>query len=116
MRATAADEPHPAVQDVLAQMDEFDVLPMNQHGAKGARDLYAELRPDVEGPSVADVTDREVPGYQDGPDVPVRLYTPDEAGPYPTLVFFHGGGFVIGDLETHDLVCRYLTNRSEELV
>ncbi len=42
--------------------------------------------------------------------VPIRTYRPATAGPHPTVVFFHGGGFVIGDLETHDdharLLCR----------
>ncbi|HJL05109.1 MAG TPA: alpha/beta hydrolase [Polyangiaceae bacterium LLY-WYZ-15_(1-7)] len=40
--------------------------------------------------------------------VPVRIYRPGSAGPYPAIVYFHGGGFVIGDLETHDPVCRRL--------
>lgn len=112
MRATAADDPHPDVQELLGMMAEFEVLPFHQHGPEGARQVNEELQPDVEGPSVADVTDLAVPGYQDGPDVPVRLYTPAEAGPYPTLVFFHGGGWVIGNVETHDLACRYLTTET----
>jgi acetyl esterase len=37
-----------------------------------------------------------------------RLYTPDEPGPRPLLVYFHGGGFVAGDLDTHDAPCRVL--------
>jgi acetyl esterase len=41
-----------------------------------------------------------------------RLYTPDEPGPYPLLVYFHGGGFVAGDLETHDAPCRVLCRHS----
>jgi acetyl esterase len=40
--------------------------------------------------------------------LPARLYTPDEPGPHPLLVFFHGGGFVAGDLDTHDAPCRVL--------
>ena len=43
-------------------------------------------------------------------DRPARLYRPDGAGPWPTPVYLHGGGFVIGDLETIDqtrrLICR----------
>ncbi|MFN2563152.1 MAG: alpha/beta hydrolase, partial [Jatrophihabitans sp.] len=38
----------------------------------------------------------------------VRIYRPDVDGPVPTVVFFHGGGFVIGDLDTHEGVCRQL--------
>jgi acetyl esterase len=39
---------------------------------------------------------------------PARLYVPDEPGPRPLLVYFHGGGFVAGDLDTHDAPCRVL--------
>ncbi|WP_039638624.1 alpha/beta hydrolase [Streptomyces sp. 769] len=38
--------------------------------------------------------------------IPVRIYRPDGGGPFPTVVFFHGGGFVTGDLDTHDDVTR----------
>ncbi len=112
----AAAEPHPDVQEVLAQLEEFDVTPLRQHGAEGARDIFANLRPDVDGPDVGDVEDRTVPGFQDAPDVSVRIYTPESAGPFPTMVYSHGGGFVIGDVETHDIVCRYLTNELESVV
>jgi acetyl esterase len=42
--------------------------------------------------------------------IPVRVYRPDVDGALPTLVYFHGGGFVIGSLETHDGVCRALSH------
>ena len=112
----AADEPHPDVQEVLAQLEEFDVTPLRQFGAEGAREMFADLRPDVDGPDVGAVEDRTVPGFQDGPAVPVRIYTPAGDGPFPTMVYYHGGGFVIGDIETHDVVCRYLTNALEAVV
>ncbi len=40
--------------------------------------------------------------------VPARVYRPEGEGPVPTVVFFHGGGFVVGDLDTHDGICRRL--------
>ncbi|HEY0736374.1 MAG TPA: alpha/beta hydrolase [Herpetosiphonaceae bacterium] len=43
-------------------------------------------------------------------EIPVRIYTPEGDGPFPLLVFFHGGGWVIGDLDSHDDLCRALTN------
>jgi len=59
---------------------------------------------------VARVEDRKIPGPAG--QIPIRIYTPAGAGPFPLLVFYHGGGWVIGDLETHDNACRSLTNRA----
>lgn len=56
--------------------------------------------------AVGGTEDREVPGPAGG--IPVRLYTPPGNGPFPILAYFHGGGFVIGGLETHDGTCRDL--------
>ncbi|MEO6117293.1 MAG: alpha/beta hydrolase, partial [Pseudolysinimonas sp.] len=42
--------------------------------------------------------------------IPVRVYSPELPLPVPTIVFFHGGGFVIGDLDTHDAIARRLCN------
>jgi acetyl esterase len=61
---------------------------------------------------IARSEDRTVPG-PDG-EIPVRVYTPDAAtgasGPLPILVYYHGGGWVIGSIETHDNTCRALAN------
>ena len=52
------------------------------------------------------ITDRSIPG----PDGPLRTrhYRPNVAGAAPLLVFFHGGGFVVGDIESHDGLCRMI--------
>jgi acetyl esterase len=47
--------------------------------------------------------DRHIPGPQG--DIPVRLYRPEVAGPLPIVVFFHGGGWSIGSIETHEPMC-----------
>ena len=62
--------------------------------------------PDVE--AVAEVVDRTIPGPAG--DIPIRVYRPDEAGPVPGVVYFHGGGFVICDLDSHDGAARRITN------
>jgi acetyl esterase len=49
-------------------------------------------------------------------DRPARLYRPEGAGPWPTLVYFHGGGFVIGDLDTADQLCRAICRGAETAV
>lgn len=61
--------------------------------------------------------DRRIPGP--GSDIPIRIYTPRElktSEKLPVLIWFHGGGFVIGSLETHDSVCRMLANQADCLV
>jgi len=61
--------------------------------------------------------DRRIAGP--GSDIPIRIYTPRELKSgerLPVLLWFHGGGFVIGSLETHDSVCRMLANRAECIV
>ena len=55
---------------------------------------------------MAAVQDRRIPG-PDG-DVLVRIYTPEGDGPFPILVWYHGGGWVIGDLESADPTARHL--------
>jgi acetyl esterase len=64
--------------------------------------------------SVKKVVDRKIPG-PDG-EIPIRLYYPDGDAPFATLVYFHGGGWVIGDLDTHHSFCHALAKTSGCLV
>ena len=70
-----------------------------------ARELFAAGRPG----SVVDV--HEVRDLGDGP-VPCRLYRPSSSADLPVLVYLHGGGWVVGNLDTHDEPCRSLANAS----
>lgn len=55
------------------------------------------------------VEDRGVPGPTGAPDVPVRIYTPAaRTGTLPGLLYIHGGGFTVGNLDTEDLSCRHI--------
>ncbi len=47
-----------------------------------------------------------------GHELPVRIYTPFGEGPFPVLVYFHGGGWVFGDLDSSDNVCRYFSSEA----
>ncbi len=62
--------------------------------------------------AIGKAEDRKIKGPAG--DIPVRVYTPVNASDaiLPGLVFFHGGGFVIGDLETHDDMCRVFANQA----
>jgi len=66
---------------------------------------------DLGGPEepVAQVDTRVLPGAV---QIPVRVYRPSLANDLPALIYFHGGGFVICNLDTHDRVCRGLANAS----
>jgi acetyl esterase len=64
---------------------------------------------------VAWVEALELPGPAGS--IPARLYVPREpAGPGPLLVYFHGGGWTVGDLDTHDGTCRFLAREADALV
>ena len=63
---------------------------------------------------VAAVDYRFIPGPAGG--LPVRVYAPEGRGPFPILVFFHGGGWVLGSLDTHDPFCRALCAGAECVV
>lgn len=61
------------------------------------------------------VEDRYIP-VKENEKIKVRIYTPEGTGPFPIIVFFHGGGWVIGDLETNDDACRMLANNTKRIV
>ena len=95
----------PQAQAVLDQLAALNLPPNYTVTPLEAR-ANAKLRPSVPGPEVSTVEDRVIQGP--GGDVPVRIYTPAGAGPFPVLVWFHGGGMVLGDLDTADGTARHL--------
>jgi acetyl esterase len=100
----------PGLKVVLDQLaanpgPELHELPVAQ-----ARAFYDQMqlpRPEVK---IAAVEDRKIAGPEGA--IPVRIYRPEGRAPFPALVYFHGGGWVIGSLETHDGSCRDLANRA----
>ncbi|EUA76318.1 alpha/beta hydrolase fold family protein [Mycobacterium xenopi 4042] len=78
-----------------------------------SRTLMREACRALPGPQIhVAVNDMSIPGP--GGDIPVRHYRPAVAEPAPLLVFYHGGGWTIGDLDTHDPLCR-LTCRDADM-
>ena len=63
---------------------------------------------------VASVEDRHIPGPAG--DIRVRIYRPDRRDARPVVAFFHGGGFLICSIETHDAMCRRLCRLGEAVV
>src|SRR5258705_129796 len=95
-------------QDVINLVIKSGRPAYNTLSPKEARQLFRETRPasTPQPPAIGAVRDLSADG------VPVRVYRPagvPDATRLPALVFFHGGGWGIGDLETHDRLCRQLT-------
>ncbi|MGD9812286.1 MAG: alpha/beta hydrolase [Sphingobium sp.] len=68
------------------------------------------------GPSVA-IEDRFIPGYEGAPDVAARIYRPHNfSGPAPAMLWLHGGGYVMGDLDGEDLVCARMAHSTGAVV
>lgn len=103
----------PEAKTLLEQIAKAARPPIHTLSAVEARRVYREsrlpLQPDP--PDVASTDDRQITGPH-GP-ISIRYYRPHGSQPndrLPALMYFHGGGFTIGDIETHDIVCRTLAN------
>ena len=98
----------PLDPDIEALLPALNANDISRASVAAARESFkANIlrgRRDVEAPEVAAIEEIEVDGAA-GP-LAARVYRPFGPPPHPTLVFFHGGGFVIGDLDTHDHQCR----------
>ena len=107
----------PDVAMVLEFVAALGLPPMETLSVADARALMAataEGRPP--GPEVGEVTDGVIPGPAG--DLPYRLYRPagPSGGPRPLVVYFHGGGWVLGNLDSDDPLCRDLCARSGAVV
>ena len=106
---------HPQARALLRLIEEKGVPPTHTLTPVEARAFYRERRTftQPEPPQVGSVQDLQAPGPA-GP-IPLRSYRPAGAATdavLPVLVYYHGGGWVIGDLDTHDVLCRQLCNLS----
>jgi acetyl esterase len=105
----------PQAKAYLELLASLGAPPLHVLPAAQARIAYKKARALAQPapPAVGDVRslDAEGPGGR----IPLRVYRPFGSGaaePLPALVFLHGGGWTIGDLDTHDVVCRELCNRA----
>jgi acetyl esterase len=97
----------PQARTLLDQIEAMGTPPMSEQTPDEARAGFLLLASIAGPPEEAVPTeDRSVPGPAG--DIPVRVYRPQSDGPLPVVVYFHGGGFVIGDITTHDTTCQRL--------
>jgi len=116
-----------ANDDMQAVLDEFQQLgpkPIESLSAQDARDqptpaeavveVLEEQDRGAEPQAVARVENRTIPGP--GGKLPVRIYYPYGQGPFPIVVYYHGGGWVIGTVDTYDASARALCRAADAII
>ena len=105
----------PDVMILLEVMAELGLPPIETLPVEDARAFMvaasAERPP---GPEVGEIVDGTLPGAEG--ELAYRLYRPGSAGPHPVVVYFHGGGWVLGDSQSDDPLCRHLCASSDSMV
>ena len=107
----------PEVKALLEAFANNPVPPLEQLPLEEARKGYeqsAKLMSRAE--KLARTVDRKIKGFNS--EIDIRIYTPQRAGAsqLPAIVYYHGGGWVIGSIETHDALCHTLSNQAECIV
>ncbi|HXC39355.1 MAG TPA: alpha/beta hydrolase [Burkholderiales bacterium] len=104
----------PVDSDIQKLLDTINALPAVDFGHMPALEAARKLRVPVNVPPIprraAKVENRSVPGP--GGDIPVRIYWPEGKGPFGAMVSFHGGGWVIGNLDSDEYKSHMLVNDS----
>ncbi len=100
----------PVMHQVLDRMARVRQLPLHALSPQQARQVYevGSSMLDIPGHKLARVQDLSIPA-RDGQALPARLYAPAQDH-LPVLLYFHGGGFTIGSVATHDALCRHLSH------
>ena len=94
----------PEYEALLAAAAEAGAPPLSALSPAEGRELYRMMRPANPELAVGEIASIDLPGP--GGEIPARVYQPAGQGPFPVLMNFHGGGWVIGDLDTADAICR----------
>ena len=115
-RNVLSDKLDPNVRLLLEAIEAQGEAPLETLTPVEARLRAAEgLKPVGGAPEpVRSIENLTIPGPE-GP-IPIRIYTPDSPAPRPAMVYFHGGGWVVCDLDTHDVVCSAIAHRAGAVV
>jgi len=108
------DEPDPAAREVIEMSEAAPVPSSDGLSPESARQRLEDIMGDLPAEEVANTEEYSITGPETTDRrIPLRVYEPDAEPPYPMLVVYHGGGFMIGSLDTHDNICAALTNRAD---
>lgn len=101
------------MRGIVSGMARLQRAPMQSLTPDEARALYASGAEvlEIDRPALARVEDFTIPA-RDGTALPARLVAPQSATPLPALLYFHGGGFTVGSVASHDILCRELARRA----
>lgn len=103
-------ELHPTLRSILSQPEDPNAVPVEkQHPDEARREWKADmLSVDGPAPEIAKTREISIPGPVGA--IAARLYIPEGSTktPYPLLIYYHGGGFIRGDSDTHDSICRVI--------
>ena len=113
---TRSERLHPEVRALLEMMDAQAAPPLDSQEPAEARIARVEAMKMLGGEpdALGRIEDFAIPGP--GGPIPARLYANQPGGVHPALIYFHGGGFVFGNIDTHDAVCRALAKESGAIV
>ncbi len=106
----------PGVRALLEAIEKVGDPPLETLSPSEARKRAAERFAPVAGvvEPLRSIENLRIPGPLG--EIPVRVYTPDSPTPRPAMVYFHGGGWVICDLDTHEVVCSAIAHRAGAVV
>jgi acetyl esterase len=97
----------PDMKTLLDQMAAAKLQSFHQMTPTAAREQMKRRVSAGDPMPISRVEDRTIPGPNG--EIPIRIYTPDGTGPFGALVYFHGGGWVVGNIEMTDQPCRMIT-------
>ncbi len=106
----------PQIAAYLEELKMLNAPPLETQTPEQARLNNIDTKKRIGGPlkPVAKIEDHVVP--TEDFDIPIRIYTPEGEGPFPVFIYFHGGGWVTGDLNTHDALCCFICNETPCMV
>ncbi|MGQ4647369.1 alpha/beta hydrolase fold domain-containing protein [Lyngbya aestuarii] len=106
----------PQIKILLNRLKQLELPALPTLEPQEAREMITKMTcmPFRRKETVARVEDSTIPGSIE--QIPIRIYTPGGSSPFPVLVYFHGGGWLWGDLNSADAICRSLANQASCLV